>query len=370
MSGKKGFEEQMKKSVILPIALLAVLAISVSVIGLGLGETDPNLSGQTVRHISIDEGSQAILVRSDLKQGNTENHFGLWFNDAHGVVIRVAFNQNQEESASENTTHFNMYVAYINLIEYNDTNHNGAFDLGVDGIVQRVPLWNWTYSVPTRTDISSTDGKQGYRLEAHTINAPFTFTVMADIFPEYVRVGSTVLQPTETKITTEIDGFHFKQAASRISLQVVAVSQTNVETENSQLEQNIRVRSSTANGYFKIDPSATVDGNAAQAVTSVNTFRAPAISCPLLKDPMNREECLERGTKGTGPIAVISISFPQGSKIVHDPILGIEITGPTPILTMTLIAGTAIAAIAVFGLLVYAGRRSLARPLQPTASPL
>ncbi len=356
----------MKKSIMLAIGLLTVLAISVSAVGLGLAEEDQTTPGQTIRNISITEGAQAIFVRSDLKQGNTENHFGLMFNTAHGVAIRVAFNQAQEESDSENTTHFNMLVSYINLVEYNDTNGNGGFDLGVDSIVQRVPLWNWTYSMPTLTNVTSTDGKQGYRIEAHTVNAPFTFTVIADIFPQYARIGNTVLQPTETKITTEIDHFHFLQSKSRLSLQVIAVSQTNVETETAQLEQNIRVRSSTANGYFKINPSATVDGQAAQAVTTINTFRAAAVACLALKRPVNVERCLENVNRGPGPVAVISISFPPGTKIIHDPILGIEVTSPTPILTATLLAGTAITAIAVFGLLVYAGRRQLGRIIYPS----
>ncbi len=118
----------------------------------------------------------------------------------------------------------------------------------------------------------------------------------------------------------------------------MAISNTVIEHETPITEEKIRVRSATAEGFFTWAPTADVDGTPVEVRSSTQR--------------------LER------PRWVINLAYPQGNRIVHDPILGFEF-GATPILTGRLPIGAAISAIAVFAVLVYLGRRQLVRVFTP-----
>ncbi len=51
-----------------------------------------------------------------------ENHFGLLFNTAHGIVIYVAFSQENEVGANESEAALHLRIAYVSLTEFKDNN--------------------------------------------------------------------------------------------------------------------------------------------------------------------------------------------------------------------------------------------------------
>ena len=118
----------------------------------------------------------------------------------------------------------------------------------------------------------------------------------------------------------------------------MATSRMRLEHETPTTEEKIRVRSATAQGFFTWAPTAMVNGTEVPVVSSLQRLESPRW--------------------------IINLAYPQGTTIVHDPVLGFEF-GATPILTGRLLIGAAIAAIAVFGVLVYLGRRQLARVFTP-----
>jgi len=325
--------------------LLALLALPMASVAYAHEEA-PEHEDATKRDVRIDASPTAIMIRSEVENGTVENHFGLLVatqreRDDHvrdGLVIHVAFSHETEVGDVENEAFLYMRIAYLALTEFVDTNGNGALDTGVDSIIKHFPL-NTTYAPLEFSTILSDDGKQGWQIIARTAFVDGgTFEVTADMFPQYAVVDGTIVPPTATKITTIINNFPFSSPESRVGLRVLAISKTVIEHETPTTEEKIRVRSATAEGFFTWAPTAQVDGVTVNVESSLTR--------------------LER------PRWIINLAYPQGSTIVHDPILGFSF-GSTPILTSRLLIGAAIAATAMFGVLVYLGRRQLAGVFTP-----
>ena len=322
--------------------LLALLALPMASVAYAHEEA-PEHDDATERDVRIDASPTAIMIRSEVENGTVENHFGLLVatqreRDDHvrdGLVIHVAFSHETEVGDVENEAFLYMRIAYLALTEFVDTNGNGALDTGVDNVIKHVPL-NTTYAPLQYSAVVSEDGKQGWRIVARTENG--LFEVTAEMFPQYAVVDGTIVPPTATKITTVINNFPFNRTDSRVALRVMAISKTVIEHETPTTEERIRVRSATAEGFFTWAPTAQVNGGTVNVESSLTR--------------------LER------PRWIINLAYDRGSSIVHDPILGFSF-GSTPILTSRLLIGAAIAATAMFGVLVYLGRRQLAGVFTP-----
>jgi hypothetical protein len=334
--------ERTKK--ILVALSLAFLAISIAAVGFVYATEDSAgyngsqfSSTETERSLLIDQGANFVLVRANIQQGSIDSHFGLWFSTAHGIVLREEFSRNSEIGTNESGANFHLMVAYVSLVEFKDVNGNGAFDNGTDTVVQLMSLRNLTYTPPLYAPTTSKDGKPGIQIVANATKGNFLFGVKADLFGQYAVVDGKVIAPTESKITTYILKFPFMNTSDKVALQVVAVSAYNIEHETSTTENSIRVRSSTAQGFYTWTSTATVDNKTVTVAASYETVRNHA---------------------------VINLAYPSGTSIIHDPILGIDFSLPsfldTPLLVMVAIAG-----IAVAGVLVYAGRREVARIFSP-----
>ncbi len=340
---------------ILAPLLLMLLAIPLTTVAYGYDARYPSTSADTTQNrttrvidvYTAPDGS-FVIIRSGVGNGTVENHFGLLVSTyrltdyrlsdtffTHGLVIHVAFSQETDIGDVENTAFLHIRIAYLALTEFRDTNGNGQLDSGVDTVVKTIPL-NTTYAPLEFSPIVSEDGKHGWEIRAMTMNG--MFGVNADIFPQYAVVNGTIVPPTTTKITTIINNFPFESPGNKVALRVMAQSKMVLEHETPTLEERLRVRSATAEGFYTWAPTAIVDGTTVQVAASTTR--------------------LESGRW------IINLAYPQGTSIVHDPIMGFEF-GATPLLTGRLLIGAAIAAIAVFGVLVYLGRRQLVRVFNP-----
>ncbi len=337
------------KKILAPL-LLALMAMSMTTLAYGYTNyprttTDQTVQTKTIRMIDpyASPDGTFVIIRSGVQNGTVENHFGILVSTyrltdtsfTHGLVIHVAFSQEVDIGDVENTAFLHIRIIYLGLTEFSDTNGNGALDTGVDTVVKTIPL-NVTYVPLEFSPIVSEDGKYGYEVTATTSNG--MFSVKADIFPQYAVVNGTIVSPTATKISTTINNFPFDNPDDKVALRVMAQSRMVLEHETPSLEERIRVRSATAQGFYEWAPTATVDGQPVQVVSSLTR--------------------LDNGHW------IINLAYPSGTTILHDPILGFDF-GATPLLTGRLLIGAAIAAIAVFGVLVYVGRRQLVRVFNP-----
>ena len=132
------------KKILAPL-LLALLAVSLmSAVyadensgDQGTGEQE-NEEERMERKLDIFTSPEAIMIRSEVENGNVENHFGLLFTTrqnrdpgfVRGIVIHVAFSHETEVGDVENEAFLHLRIAYIALTEFNDANGNGALDAG------------------------------------------------------------------------------------------------------------------------------------------------------------------------------------------------------------------------------------------------
>ena len=319
--------------------LLGLLATSLAMTGFvhaaGDDPSTQNANAEMKLHRSmiIDTSPDAVLIRTNVANGTVENHIGILVSTAHGIMIHVAFSHETEISDVENEGFLHLRIAYVSLTEFNDTNRNGALD-STDNAVQVISLQNLSYTPPSWKPILSQDNKRGVEIMSNATDTRtgLFFGIVADIFPQYAIVSNVIVPPTATKITTTINNFPFKSTADKLALQVRAVSASQIEQETPTSEQTIRVRSATAQGFYTWTPTAMVKGSPSPVVSSF--------------------------TKAKG-VWMINLAYPSGTSIVHDPLLGFSF-GSTPIINASLLAGAAVSSFAVFGLLVYAGRRQLA----------
>ena len=325
---------------------LTFLAVSIAAVGFAYATDDSasskvsqSSSMESQRTLVIDQGPSYVLVRNNIRQGSINSHFGLWFSTAHGIVLREEFSRNSEIGTNESEANFHLMVAYVSLVEFKDANGNGAFDNGTDTLVQTVSLRNLAYTPPMYVPITSQDGKKGISIAANSTASAtnFIFGVKADLFGQYAVIDGKVIAPTESKITTYILNFPFKDSTDKVALQVVAVSAYNIEHETSASENIIRVRSSTAQGFYTWTTTATVKGQTVSVAPGYETVKNHA---------------------------VINLAYPSGTSIIHDPILGIDFSLPS-FVDSSLLVMVAIAGVAVAGVLLYAGRREIARIFSP-----
>ena len=212
-----------------------------------------------------------------------------------------------------------MKVLFQKLVEFIDQNGDGVFNSGEE--VQTADLTTMHYSSPTVTARTSEDGQSGYRLESQTVDEPFIFQIIADVFPTKAIVDGAAVKPSETKITIVIKDFPYQEGGS-LALLIKAASETEMKEEDHESEREIEVNSATAQGYFSWAKEAVVDG----ATSKVNS-----------------------SVVSTDGGKLVALSYPNGNDIVHDPKLGFNLLSiPASLPWLYIAAGAALMTVAVF----------------------
>jgi len=209
------------------------------------------------------------------------------------------------------------------LVEYTDENGNGVYDEDED--VQTINLTEIAFSYPTVNQITSADNEEGYKIESHSQNADFDFQIVAYAFPKHAVIEESTVNPTEIKIDIVINGFPYQEDSSVLALLIRADSEMEMETRTLNEEEDIEIESDTAAGYFSWSDEVMVDGVQKTVNSTV----------------INTEEG-----------ALIALSYPHGTEIVHDPRLGVNILSSLSIINfpwLYFVTGAALIAAVVVG---------------------
>ena len=253
-----------------------------------------------------------------------------------GVSIELKYKNETETGEEEIEAELELRVQFLNLIEYFDNDTSGCLTSN-DKIVRTLDLEELNYTRPEVTTVASIDGETGYRFVLIGTLDDFELNITAVFFSSYALVDNTLVSPTETKITISITDFPFNDTTgeSALALQVEATSQMEIEKEAETLESEVKVKSEKALGYFSWENWTMVDGDT---------------------------ETVNHSFTGREEDTVINLCYPHGSKIVHDPKLGVWIPLPPvleyifTLITPELIAGTGIMAVAITVAAVALGR--------------
>ncbi len=296
---------------------------------------DDEKESQEKRKLEIEVSERSAKVESEFETEEVENELEIEFEAKEGVTIELKYKNETEAEDEEVEAELELKVFFTEVVEYVDVDGDGALTEG-DEIVQVIDLEELKYTTPEVTTIQSVDGEEGYKFELTGVKDGFGFNVTAVLFSTYALVDDTLVSPTESKITLGFEGFPFINETSRLALRVSAVSEMEVERETEEEETEVKVKSKVAEGYFNWESWAWVDG-AKETVTDSMT--------------------------GDGDETYINLCYPRGSRIVHDPKIGVGINAPPfpaavfVLVNTPLLIGTGIVATIVLVAAVALGKR-------------
>ncbi|WP_456475874.1 hypothetical protein [Candidatus Pyrohabitans sp.] len=191
-------------------------------------------------------------------------------------------------------------VTFHKLIEFIDRNGDGAFSEAVDEVIKEVFLGDRgvvIYRPPSFEKITA-GSSTGFKLKTQGETPEGTdFGITGIVFNTPATVGKVQIKPSEMKILVEISDFPFEEDNSRLALKAKVYSEKGVEIEDGEY---FYAESETSLVYFDWSGDVTVDG--------VST----------------RGEVSPTASDGEW---FVYITYPRGTKIVHDPKAGVVLKG-------------------------------------------
>ena len=293
-----------------------------------------NVNNQT-RDDTVVQSNETAFVHSTVQQKGIENTYGLLLtsNNRTGVALHMESSDINDIHPVANPANPSIRITYKNLIEYSDTNGNGAYDPGQDTAIQSINLETKSYARPEIEPVVSQDGRQGYELISHTVEN--LFTVSTQVFPQTAQLDNTPVPPTVTTISISINTsqIQLNNTSTGLALETNVVSNQPFDGMTTPSSGSLSLKSGTTTEYFSWNPTSTVDNH------------------PVKVKLAAQQACNN---------ATISLSYPKGLIISHNMVLGV-IFGTTPLLTTSLLIGASIAALVLFGLLFASGKRQYSR---------
>ncbi|MFX1318600.1 MAG: hypothetical protein ACFE9D_09595 [Promethearchaeota archaeon] len=288
---------------------------------------DDHIEDTEERELHIETEDSMITVHSEFVNEPNENEFEISFATNEGIKLELGYST--EINASE--YELELEVKFEQLVEFIDQNADGIYNLGEAVSGGMIDLTSRNYSDPILTQITSDDGELGYQIEAHIINESYTFQIIANIFPTYAVLNESFIHPTEMKLTIVIENFPYQEDGA-LALIAEASSEREIKTEIQGTEEEIEIHSNTISSYYSWLKEALVDGD----------------SVPVNSSVIDSAEG-----------ALIVLSYPHGTNILHDPKLGIAALPltPFPLITPEIALGTAIITIALVAIAIIAIRR-------------
>jgi hypothetical protein len=282
------------------------------------------------RDDTLAQSNDTVFIHSTVQNRTVENTYGLLFRSTSGISLHMESSSVNDVRQIENPANPSLNIVYESLVEFNDTDGNGAFDPGQDTVVRSVNLATESYASPQVREVMSKDGGQGWQLVSHTLDG--VFTVSTETFETPSRVDGTSIPPTATRVVVTVNASRLIGSSDHIALQTVVMSSSLFDNPTAS-GTSITAKSGATQEYFSWNPTGSVDEHPAQVAAS---------------------------TQQKSGYVILNLAYPRGGVVSHNMIVGV-VFGTTPLLTTTVLIGASIAALFLFGLLFAAGRREYAR---------
>jgi hypothetical protein len=318
---------------VLPLILLGLLSTPlffvISAHALDDQNSEANVNNQA-RDDTLAQSNETVFIHSTVQNRSIENTYGLLFSTSSGISLHMESSSVNDVRQIENPANPSLNIVYESLVEFNDTNGNGAFDPGQDTVVRSVNLATETYAIPQIREVVSKDGGQGWQLVSRTLDG--VFTVSTETFETTAQIDGATIPPTATRVVVTVNASRLNSSSDHIALQTVVMSSSPFDTLTAS-GSSLTARSGSTQEYFSWNPTSAVDN-----------LQAPVTGL----------------TRQTNGYVTVNLAYPRGGIVTHDMFIGV-IFGTTPLLTTTLLIGSSIAALLLFGILFVAGKREYSR---------
>lgn len=292
-------------------------------------QSEDNVNNQA-RDDTLVRANDTVFIHSTVQNRSIENTYGLLFSSTSGITLHMESSSVNDVRQIEDPANPSLRIDYESLVEFNDTNGNGAFDPSKDTVVRSVNLATESFASPQVRPIISQDGQQGWELVSRTLDG--FFTVSTETFETTTQVDGAIIPPTATRVVVTVNASRLSSNSDHLALQTVVMSTSPFDSPSTS-GTSLTAKSGTTQEYFSWNPTSTVD---------------------------ERQALVAASTQQTNGYVVLNLAYPRGGIVSHNMIVGV-VFGTTPLLTPTVLIGSSIAALFLFGILFAVGRREYSR---------
>lgn len=227
--------------------------------------------------------------------------------DAKHARVKVSYKS--ENDTTETKTELG--VRFREIVEYVDTNGNGAFDPSADRVVTRVDTVKADWAITGPVD-ETRDNVTGKRFEARgAFPEGGSLGLVFHVYGTAAMFNGTDLRPGDIKIDILLDDWNYTANDSALAIRADIERKTETEVEHDDDvdgsgSEGVHAFDGDFGAYFTWAPTANVDG----------TDRA--VGTTIVK------ESNETSDEGTKIKQVVYLSYARGTHIDHDPVMGIQ----------------------------------------------
>ncbi len=264
------------------------------------------------REVKVEVEDNEVTIKLESKGPGRKDEVKVHF-DADEGQMKVSF---EHEDATEEEVE--MRIIFHKLIEFLDTNGDGAFSPLDDEVVQDFLVEELAVD-ELSTGAFEVDGKVGQQVN---VNYTFpgtengNFSLVFWVFGQFTFVNGVPVRPSEAKIDIHIEDFPFLEEESSVAVGLIVKTEFEIEDEDVTFDELLAQGQEHA-AFFRWADEAEVDG-VNQPVTSTRV--SEKIEVELEPD----EGEFENKTR-------LFLAYVRGSEIIHDPTVGIMAITPIPI---------------------------------------
>jgi len=276
------------------------------------------LTGGEGRRIEIDlerDGSgnvEEISIESTCTTRDQVVEFEVEF-DAKDAEIEIEY----EVESGIREREAGVEIDFTRLIEYIDLDGDETFDEGEE--INKFAICDLIFNNPAYRKISE-EGVMGYEISCYMDLKGATqdkgkLSISLIVLEDSAEVNGTLIEPTWVKINIAIADFPFKEESSGLALEVAVESGVEMEYFQERDIDELKAKLQNIAEFFNWETTATVDGKIVNVLHDISDTRRNGEW-----DPDGNDFELENER-------IVYLSYPRGSCIVHDPIVGISAEG-------------------------------------------
>ncbi len=240
------------------------------------------------REVAVSEQSDSFHAVSDSTGYNTNDRFDLIFDEG---VLNLWYTDN---GVGTSAPAWELELAFNQIVEFRD-NDNGYFDAG-DTVVSTLDLADAAYTL-TYATVGLPEG--GNKTTITAVHERGVLTLVFVMTTSPIVAGTVPISPSQVKMDVRISGYDLVGGGDHLGLRISvdADSSSSLQYEELDHSSELNLSKSSMGGFFKWSDNATVDG-------------------------------VERPVGSSWSEGTLTISYPAGESIVHDPIIGVRSVAP------------------------------------------
>jgi predicted transcriptional regulator len=295
-------------------------------------DVDDGLENSNERTIDVEYSEDEAVISSELREGDQKDEIEMKIKtEDDGLAIKVEYKRDSTNSDLD----VEFKIIFTTLIEFVDENNDTVYSPGEDTLLQHITLSSFRIISYSRIQITTTTFLHYFQIVTSD-NVLVFHIYFAEEFHLY---NGVLLMPTQSKIDIELSNFAYTHSQSQLGLLLNMESEVEFDEEAlsedeekgfSYNEQWLQTSTNNISGFFSWNKQALIDG-------SIHN-----VSVEVFSESGEKEQ-------------QISIFYPRGNNIYHDPKIGIAgilqppvIISPPGGLIFIILAGI----IGIFGLIM------------------